>query len=300
MNELIDDSLEYPLRSDDFLRLMTIGGALSFVELVALNTFLDAFLTVAAPVVASDSTLEEAVLAFQGELTTSGDQWVLAGLMALGVASFVVISGFRVRIVERVMSGEESPPGFADGAHLLFGGALFCATSLALFVIVLTGQLLFMLIYSALVVGILGVPSGNVVALLGAFGISVVFAFLLVYPVPSVYVLVARFQQRTEAGGSYVRFVVSRRRISEFRTILLSREYVASWGALIVVFILYGAATSPLQGSIVGAQRPMNLIVGLSRMGASAVLGFYADVAVMFIYGSLFDDRTQQTSVLDF
>lgn len=290
MNELINDSLKYPLRSDAFLRIMAIGGIFSFVEYIALNTFLNTFVTVATPVVLSDPFLDGATLAVQRELMTP------VGLIALGIVSFIVISGFRVRVVKRVISGEESPPGFADSKQLLFNGVLFCLTSLALIVVLFTIAQIFILIYAFSVVVVLGIPPTNMVAVL----IGIVFAVLIVYPIPSSYIIIARFQQRADAGRSYFWFVISRKYVSELRSILLSREYVVSWGALIVVSIMYGAASPFYQEIIVNINQPIKLIIGLNSRFAFAVLGFYADVAVMFIYGTLFRNQGQQTSLLDF
>lgn len=115
MNELVDDSLEYPQRSDAFRRIIAIGGVFTFVELGALDTFL----TIAGPVVLTGSFLDSVSMASQ------------LGLVALGFVSLIVSAEFRVRIVERVIPGEESPSGVTDGPQLLFDGVLYCVTLLA-------------------------------------------------------------------------------------------------------------------------------------------------------------------------
>jgi hypothetical protein len=297
MNELISDSLKYPFRSDTFLRTIAIGGIFTFAEQLSLRAIL-AFLAYDLGFAAYDDGinapfLEGASMAIQG------------GLVALALVSFVVLTGFYVRIAECVISGKETPPGFADGTQLVSDGTVFCVTLLAIVAVVLAAELAVGLVLFAFLVVVeayLGIPSltSVIFVLWFVFGIIPV-AIVLVYPQPFLWILIARFRLRSEPDRSYFRFVASRRFISELESILLSRKYVTSWAALIVVSILNGAAT--IRGdSVIATDQPVDLIIGLNVRFVSAIIGFYASVAVVYIFATRFRDcdRYRQTSLLDF
>lgn len=295
-NELIIDSLNYPLRSDTFLRMMAIGGIFTFAEQLSLRAglaFLGYDLGYAAYDLVNAPFLKGATMAIQG------------GLVVLALVSFVVLTGFYVHIARRVISGKETPPGFADGKQLVSDGTMVCATLLAIVAVVLAVELavgLVLFVFLVVVEAYLGVPSLTTVIFVLWFVFGVIpVAIVLVYPQPSLWILIARFRLRSDPGRSYFRFVASRRFISELGSILLSRKYVTSWAALIVVSILNGAATIG-GGSVTGTDQPVALIISLNASFVSAIIGFYASIAVVYIFATRFRDRDryQQTSLLDF
>lgn len=298
MNDLISDSLKYPLRSDTFLRMMAIGGIFTFAEQLSLRALL-AFLASDLGFAAYDDDVVNASF-FEGASMT-----IQGGLVMVALVSFVLLTGYYVRIAEHVISEKETPPGFADGKQLVSDGTVFCTTLLAIVAVVLAFELavgLVLFVFLVVVEAYIGIPFLTTVlfVLWFVFGIIPV-TIALVYPQPSIWILIARFRLRSDPGQSYFRFVASRRFISELRSILLARKYVTSWVALIVVSILNGAAT--IRGeSVLATEKPVDLIIGLNVSFVSAIIGFYASVAVVYIFATRFSDRDRyrQTSLLDF
>lgn len=291
MNDLITDSVEYPIRSDALLQMMVVGGFIMFVYQLFLRA-----------VLASVTHSGDVVPGSFGDGTSMA---ALGGLITLGLVSFIVLSGFYVRIAERVIAGEETPPRFSGSEQLVFDGILFCGTLLAIVAVVLAVQLaLFVLLVGLVVVveAVLGVPSiGLVLFTLWLLVVVVPVAIMIVYPQPSIWILIARFRQRREAGASYLRFVASRRFPAELGSILRSRKYMTSWVALVVVSILQGAATIET-GSIFAVSQPVDLVIRINSRLVSAIVGFYVSVAVVYLFAFRFrePDRGQQTSFGEF
>lgn len=290
MSNLVTDSLEYLAGSDKFLRTVAIGGVVMFAH----QLFLGAVFT--------------SVTSHGGVLNSwfggGASMAIWGGLTLLGLVSFVVLSGFYVRIAQRVIAGEDAPPRFANGPRLVRTGVLYCVTLLVFVAIALAVQIaLVTILVTALTLldVFLGLPYVDAVRLMIAAFSAVVTAVAVVYPQPSIWILIARFRRGRESGGSYFRFVASRRFVSELGSILLSRKYVTSWIALVVVSILQGAAT--IEGnSIFAVTRPVELVIRLNTRFVSSIIGFYTSVAVVFIFATRFreSDPYRQTSFSEF
>lgn len=276
MANLVTDSLKYPTRSDALVRVLVVGGLLTFAYELLLRAALVSATPGGATVFGSP---RGAPVAVQGALLT------------LGVVSFVVLSGFWIRLTERVAAGESRPPRFSDVTRLLLDGSLFAATLLAVIAAALVVQLgLFAAGVGVVVVAeaYLGVPSLDTLLFLLWMSIVVVpLALVVVYPQPSIWILVARFRLREADGTSYARFVASRRFVAELWSILFSRRYASSWLALVVVSMLQGAATIR-SGSLFVVDRPVRFVVQLNGAFVAAVVGFYASMAVVYIFAFRF------------
>lgn len=298
MNNLINDSLKYLFRSDTFLRTAAVGGILTFIEQASLRAVLDLVAYQIDFVALGDGGVNASSL-------TGASTAVQGGLVAVTLVTFVVLNGYYVRVAERVISGEEMPPGFADRKRLVFDAVLFCTTLLAIVAVVLAIALairLALFVSRVVVEAYLDVPSLMTVLFVLWFVFGVIpLAIMLVYPQPAVWILIARFRQRSEPGPSYFRFVVSRTFIAELGSILLSRKYASSWVALIVVSILNGAATIQ-GGSIIAANQPLDLFIRLNTSFVSGVVGFYVSVAVVYIFATRFRnlDQYRQKTLLEF
>lgn len=291
MDNIVTDSIKYPTRGDTLPRILVVGGVFMF----AYELFLEAVLLSVTPGdgVVTGPFGNGAPVAVQGVLVT------------FGLLSFVVLSGFYVRIAEHVLAGAETPPGFSDGKRLVSDGALFCVTLLAIVAVVLVVQLAFFVMLVGLTVvveAVLGIPSiGIVLSVLWLLFVVVPVAITTVYPQPSIWILVARFRLQSETGGSYLRFVASRRFLSELGSILSARKYATSWAALVVVSMLQGAATVQ-GGNVFESSQPVDLVFSVNARLVSALVGFYVSVAVVYIFAFRFrdPDRSRQTSFREF
>lgn len=290
MTNLITDSLEYLSRSDTFLWTLAVGGVLTF----AYQLFL---MAVFVSVTSSGDVVN-------GPFIDGASMVVQVGLTTLGLVSFIVLEGYYVRIAECVIAGEETPPGFADSKRLVFNGILFCATLLAVVTIVLAVQaaVFTLIIVSFTVLDLfLGIPFIDTALFFLSVFFTIITAISVVYPLPSIWILIARFRVWNKPGQSYLQFVASRRFPSGLSSILFSRRYASSWVALVVVSTLHGAAITE-SDSIFTVSQPIDLIVSLNISFASAIVSFYASVAVVYIFATRFreTDPYRQTSFHEF
>jgi hypothetical protein len=296
--DLVGESLGYLRRSDRVLRTVAIGGVLTFVVQAALASVLLPLATGRG--VGTGGGFATGLLA---DLDPDG---VVLAIAVLGVASFVLRTGFYVRVTERVVAGEAEPPAFTDGARLVSDGGLFVVTALALIAGVLALQAIAMVLA---VVAFVFVETVLGVAVVGAvIGVlSVIFAVLLalaaVYPQPSVVLLVARFRVRHGSTPSYIRFVTSRQVASEFVSTLFSRRYALGWVLFLAISVLQGTAVVAF-GSSADPASIAEFAFQLNNRLVVAFVDFYASVAIVHLFASLFpeseSDRDHQTSLGEF
>lgn len=290
MTNLVIESLEYFAQSDRFLRTLAVGGIVTFVQ----QLFLGA---VRVSVTSSSDVVT-------GSFTGGASVVILGGLTTLGLVSFVVLAGYYVRIAERVIAGEKTPPELVDGKRLVFDGTLFSATLIAIIAVVLAVQLAVFAILVASVTAVevfLGVLSTDTVLFPLSVLFAVVTAIVVVYPQPSIWIVIGRFRLWDESDRSYLRFVASRRFLSELGSILFSWKYATTWVALVVVSMLQGAATIEA-GSVFTAGQPVALVARLNTMLVSSIVGFYVSVAVVYLFATRFRETVEfrQTSVREF
>lgn len=290
MSNLITDSLKYPARSDTFLRTVAVGGVIVFVNQLFLGAVFMSVTSRGGP--ANSSYINQLSMGVWG------------GLTLLGLVSFIVLAGFYVRIAEGVIAGQETPPSFANSKRLVVTGLLYYGTLLTIIAVALALQLA---VFTILVVSLtvldvfLGISFADTAIRFLSYLFAVVAAVSVVYPQPSIWILIARFNVWGGSSRSYLRFVLSRRFLSELLSILFDRRYASSWMALIVVSVLHGAAT--IEGSgLLAVNEPGELIIRLNSTIVSAIVGFYTSVAVVFIFARRFREPapSRQTSFREF
>jgi len=193
------------------------------------------------------------------------------GLAFLSALLFpaILLTGYWVRVLEKTVAGDESPPEFTEWGDLFVKGLAGTAIGLA-YAIVPT------VIYSVVVFGLIGVGlglGGDGGGLIAGIGFMTVFAsiplMLIIY-----YIVPAGLTNYAREGSISAAFDMS-----AIKPVLLSTDYLLAALFPMAVAVVLMIVNSALILTVVGA-----LLVPF--------VGFYANVAIFRMFGQAFATAT--------
>ena len=191
------------------------------------------------------------------------------GLLSVLVIPTFALLGYLVRVLERTVAGDDTPPEFDDWGDLLAKGVVATLIALAYSVVPVV-------LYVVLVTVVAGIGSGvggDLGALIGVTGALLALAFLPVllfvyYAVPAA---LTAYAARGEASAAFD--------VDLLKPTLFSVDYLLAVLAPILVAIGVFVVSVVLLVTVVGA-----VLVPFVQ--------FYGQVAVFRMFGAAFADRT--------
>ena len=218
------------------------------------------------------------------EYPRTGDDWtktVLIGgilsLLGVLVVPTILVLGYLVRVLERTMRGDDSPPKFDEWGDMFVDGVKAFAITLAYgFVpaavgaaVVVGGVLSFAVVGGSGAGGAAASGAGVAVLVVGTL-LALVLGLLAAYVIPAA---VAAFAETDRLGAAFS--------AGDLRPVLTSGTYATAW--VLAFAVVVGA------GLVAGA---LNVIPVIGFV-IGGFVGFYAGVAAYYIVGHAWGEHRQ-------
>lgn len=264
----IKEALDYINGSEDRYEIGIVGGSLLFV-----GEYVFVFSGRAAV-----TGFVEGLSRTFGVLDVPGLLRAIDALvLAVGVASLAIATGYLLEVVTAVSEGRESPPTFLPFTWRSWGGfAVAGSKGMAMLVasaalIVYTAQLSVAILFALTP----PVSAGTVWVIYLFDLVSILAIFVLVFCVP--YVLLAMFL-----------LVGTGRSVGEIGQIGRNREYLSSWIPLIVLLVFNSDVTSFVYDFVVN--RRVEVPEAGSDSMIAAFLTFWLLVSIAYLFADALSD----------